>query len=92
MTLKSLVNVDFIPSDPRIGTRQPFHFWSRAHPAQEADEAQKRMVTLAKPFFDEFLVMRYQATNESPFPFQWDKPAQINQEYGAILTRVSSIF
>ncbi|CAJ2883713.1 hypothetical protein [Burkholderia pseudomallei] len=62
------------------------------HPAQEADEAEHRLRTLAGPSFDEFLVLRYNATNEDPFPFAWDHPVRVNQEYGAILSRVSSRF
>jgi hypothetical protein len=62
------------------------------HPAQEADEAERRMRSLAGPYFDEFLILRYQATNEAPFPFVWDNAAKATQEYGAILTRVSSRF
>jgi hypothetical protein len=63
-----------------------------AHPYQEADEAERRMRSLAGPSFDEFLILRYKATNEPPFPFSWDNSAKANQEYGAILTRVSSRF
>jgi hypothetical protein len=63
-----------------------------AHPYQEADEAENRLRTLAAPHFDEFLVLRYKATNDSPFPFSWDNPQKTNQEYGAVLTRVSSRF
>jgi hypothetical protein len=62
------------------------------HPFQEADEAERRMRNLAAPFFEEFLILRYKATNETLFPFAWDNPAKANQEYGAILTRVSSRF
>jgi hypothetical protein len=60
------------------------------HAFQEADEAERRMRNLAGPSFDEFLILRYKATNEPPFPFTWDNSAKINQEYGAILTRVSA--
>lgn len=63
-----------------------------AHPIQEADEAERRMRGLAGPSFDEFLILRYKATNEQPFPFAWDNIGKANQEYGAILTRVSSRF
>jgi hypothetical protein len=62
------------------------------HPFQEADEAVRRMRALAGPFFDDFLILRYKAINEPPFPFAWDNVANANQEYGAILTRVSSRF
>ncbi|MEY9726278.1 hypothetical protein [Bradyrhizobium yuanmingense] len=60
------------------------------HPVQEADEAERRLRSLAAPSFDEFLVLRYKAENEDPFPFAWDNLAKSTQEYGAILTRVSS--
>lgn len=63
-----------------------------SHPYQEADEAEHRLRTLAAPRFDEFLVLRYRATNEPPFPFAWDNPQKTHQEYGAVLTRVSSRF
>jgi hypothetical protein len=62
------------------------------HPFQEADEAEHRMRMLAAPHFDEFLILRYKAANEAPFLFDWDNPTKVNQEYGAILTRVSSRF
>ena len=59
------------------------------HPFQEAHEAEKRLVELAKPSFDEFLVLRYRASNVAPFPFEWvDLPAT-DLDYGAILTRIS---
>jgi hypothetical protein len=63
-----------------------------AHPFQEADEAEHRLRMLAAPSFDEFLVLRYKATNEPPFPFAWADAAATQQEYGAVLTRVSSRF
>ena len=63
-----------------------------SHPYQEADEAERRLRSLAGPNFDEFLVLRYKATNEPPFPFVWDNPQKTHQEYGAVLTRVSSRF
>jgi hypothetical protein len=63
-----------------------------AHPYQEADEAERRLRALAGPSFDEFLVLRYKATNEAPFPFSWDNPTKVSHEYGAILSRVSTRF
>jgi hypothetical protein len=48
---------------------------------------------LAAPDFDEFLILRYRATNdpvgEPPFPFDWVDLTLTNRDYGAILTRVS---
>ena len=43
----------------------------------------------AKPSFDEFLILRYRATNAEPYDFEWvDLPATV-LDYGAILTRIS---
>lgn len=59
------------------------------HPFQEAPEAQRRLIANAAPAYDEFLILRYRATNEPPFPFEWVDFADTVQEYGAILTRIS---
>lgn len=59
------------------------------HPCQEATEAEVRLVAQAKPSFDEFLILRYRATNAEPYDFEWvDLPATV-LDYGAILTRIS---
>ncbi len=59
------------------------------HPIQEAAEAQRRLMTHAAPAYDEFLVLRYKATNEPPYPFEWVDYTDTVQEYGAVLTRIS---
>jgi hypothetical protein len=46
-------------------------------------------VTQAKPSFDEFLVLRYRATNAEPYPFSWADLKATELDYGAILTRIS---
>jgi hypothetical protein len=58
------------------------------HPIQEAAEAESRLRALAAPAFDEFLVLRFRATNEPPFIFEWADQRQTELDYGAILTRV----
>jgi hypothetical protein len=59
------------------------------HPIQEAAEAEARLVAQAKPSFDEFLVLRYRATNADPYPFEWIDLQATELDYGAILTRIS---
>lgn len=59
------------------------------HPLQEAIEAEARLIADAKPAFDEFLIMRFKATNEPPYPFTWDNYQALLLEYNAMLTRVS---
>lgn len=58
------------------------------HPYQEAQQAERRLVAEAAPSFDEFLVLRFRATNAPPFPFAWVKAAETSADYGAILTRL----
>jgi hypothetical protein len=58
-------------------------------PIDEAQEAETRLLQLAAPSFDEFLILRFEATNEPPFAFKWANSQSTNREYGAILARVS---
>jgi hypothetical protein len=59
------------------------------HPCQEAAAAERRLLADAAPVFDEFLILRFRATNAAPFPFEWTNYDSTSQDYGAILTRVS---
>jgi len=59
------------------------------HPFHEAKTAEVRLLEEAKPSFDEFLVLRFRATNLEPFPFEWVDLKDTELEYGAILTRIS---
>lgn len=59
------------------------------HPIQEASEAERRLRNLASPAFDEFLILRFRATNTPPFPFTWMDYKSLSLEYNALLTRVS---
>ncbi|MCA1853942.1 MAG: hypothetical protein LC647_16590, partial [Beggiatoa sp.] len=59
------------------------------HPHQEAGEAEARLVAQAKPSFDEFVILRYRATNAEPYPFLWVDLKATELDYGAILTRIS---
>jgi len=59
------------------------------HPLQEAKDAESRLLALAAPAFDEFLVLQFQATNEPPYDFKWFGGDTIAMNYGAILARVS---
>ena len=59
------------------------------HPSQEAEEAIRRVKERAAPDFDEFIVLRFKATNEAPFPFSWVSPAEARQQYGAALVRIA---
>jgi hypothetical protein len=59
------------------------------HPYQEAAQAEARLRQEVQPKFDEFLVLRYRATNIEPYPFEWVDLKGTELDYAAILTRVS---
>ena len=42
--------------------------------------------------YDELLVLRFRATNQSPFPFEWFDTSQIELDYGAALTRIGELY
>lgn len=62
------------------------------HPIQEAAEAERRLVADVASKFDEFLFLRYKATNEPPYPFEWLNYIDTFQDYGAALTRISRTY
>jgi hypothetical protein len=72
------------------GERQwPTDGRAHKHPIAEAAEAVSRLERRARPSFDEFLLLKFVATNIAPFPFSWVNESQTVMEYSALLTRVS---
>ncbi len=59
------------------------------HPIQEAADAILRLQQRAQPYFDEFLILRFTASNITPYPFSWIDQDQTRMEYSALLTRIS---
>jgi hypothetical protein len=62
------------------------------HPIQEAAEAERRLLDQAAPYYDEFLLLRYRATNETPYAFGWVDFKETRLDYAALLTRISRAF
>ena len=60
------------------------------HPCQEAPEAERRLVALAAPEFDEFLILRFQATNAPPYPFAWMDYESTRLDYAAAISRIGA--
>jgi hypothetical protein len=60
------------------------------HPIQEAAEAERRLRAEAAPEFDEFLVLRFKATNAPPYPFEWVDYKETRLDYAAALSRISA--
>lgn len=59
------------------------------HPIQEAELARHRLEAVRNQY-DEFLVLRYKATNEAPYPFEWVDERDTALDYGAALIRISN--
>lgn len=59
------------------------------HPIEEADEAERRLIQFVGAEFDEFIILRFGATNESPFEFDWTNRRSTRLDYGAALARIS---
>jgi hypothetical protein len=59
------------------------------HPAQEAE---RRLRQHAAGDFDEFLVLRFKATNEGSFPFAWANQTETRLDYAAALARISATY
>ena len=62
------------------------------HPIQEASEAERRLLADAAPVFDQFVILKYRATNEPPFPFDWVDLNSTRQDYAAVLVRDSRAY
>lgn len=60
------------------------------HPYQEAPEAERRLRAEAAPEFEEFLVLRFKATNAPPYPFEWADYNETRLDYAAALARISA--
>lgn len=60
------------------------------HPSQEALEAQRRLRAQIASDYDEFLVLRFKATNAQPYPFEWANQDEARLDYAAALTRISA--
>lgn len=60
--------------------------------AQESDETSRRLIEIARPAFDEFVLLRFKATNQEPFPFSWIDERGTAADYGAALVRISNLY
>jgi hypothetical protein len=62
------------------------------HPSQEASKAIFRLKTEAAPLFDEFLILKFKASNVDPFPFERVAEDETLLEYSALLARLSRLY
>lgn len=62
------------------------------HPIQEAADAISRLQQQAAPSFDEFVVLKFSASNIAPFSYAWVDEQSTVLEYSASLTRMSRLY
>lgn len=67
-------------------------FKARPAPSREAPKAIERLRAKAADHFDEFVILPFEATNASPYPFKWVDEKSTRREYSAALLRVSQLF
>ena len=58
------------------------------HPAQEAPEAERRLLLDAEPCYGEFLILPFRAPNRPPFDFEWVNIRLLQDAYASILVRL----
>ena len=59
------------------------------HPTQEAPQIEQRLSSALDTKFDELLFLKYRATNEPPYLFEWVDSIGVRLDYGAALVRIS---
>jgi hypothetical protein len=59
------------------------------HPIQEAEQARSRLAEVM-PLYDAFLILKYRASNEPPYKFEWVDETETKLLYGAALIRISN--
>ena len=59
------------------------------NPASEAPTAIQRLHVGVKPYYDEMILLRYKAKNDSPFDFEWVDVAAMKRDYTASLIKIS---
>lgn len=74
------------------GTRS-FPVERRPQRAQhESEETSRRLQQLARPAFDEFVLLPFRATNQEPFPFSWLNAQGTAADYGAAVVRIAALY
>jgi hypothetical protein len=63
---------------------------AKAPPSREGVEVVRRLNQFVRPHYDEFIILRFRATNGFPFPFSWVSQADTGIEYGSALVRISN--
>jgi hypothetical protein len=65
---------------------------AKTPPAREASEFAQRIERIVAPHYNELLVLRFRATNNPPYEFEWVNLKDTKQLYGSILVRLSALY
>lgn len=71
------------------GSRQ---FEAKSPPARSAPEIVRRLDEKVRSSYDEFLILRFSATNRAPFLFHWVNELATREQYSSILLRLSQAY
>ena len=68
-----IVGINFAGQCTSYEGERPFPTDGRRykHPIQEAAQAEGRLLSLAARYYDEFLILKFEAVNEPPYKFLW---------------------
>ena len=61
-------------------------------PAAEAPKAVQRLDAGARHYYDEFIILPFQATNSAPFPYDWVDLVSTENTYSAALIRTLRLY
>jgi hypothetical protein len=84
-----IVGINHSPAYTSYEGEREYPTEKNQHPINEAARAEIRVISRAAPSFDEFQILRFRATNVSPYPFEWTDYDKTAMEYSALLVRVS---
>ncbi|MFI5166305.1 MAG: hypothetical protein ACHQQS_06790 [Thermoanaerobaculales bacterium] len=79
-------------ADRCVGYERDRVFPSEISPAREAPEAMRRILAQIGPSYDEVVFLRFKASNEEPFPFEWVDAGATALDYASALTRISRLY
>ncbi|HKY26577.1 MAG TPA: hypothetical protein VJM12_01380 [Pyrinomonadaceae bacterium] len=72
------------------GHEKDRQYVAKTPPAREAAEFARRIEKTVGPHYDELLILRFRATNNPPYNFEWVDLSETEQLYGSILVRLSA--
>lgn len=84
----AVVGVNFAPTYTGYeGERQ---YVAKIPPAREAADFASRIERTVGPNYNELLLLKFRATNSSPYDFEWVNLNETEQLYGSVLVRLSA--